>query len=252
MLARSLADVADPGAALIVVGGTLLATLLRCGIGDTGAALVSLRRLVLRRRFSAARLRAQLAGHVQDLQRDGVIRSQASESGDAEFDEATRALVAARSLGPLRSAHLAHKRRRGERTMRAVRTFNQAADLSPVLGLAGTLVSLTQLPQGGAASSAGGDFTGAISMAVLTTLYGLLLGNMVFAPLSRLVARRAAQEERARQSVYDWLEQQAALGLPRMPLPEVKPVQRGRPAAEVASAPVQADPSRDDAAGEEA
>ena len=93
-----------------------------------------------------------------------------------------------------------------------LRTLNQAADLSPVLGLAGTLISLSQLPAG---SGQDGNFTSAIAMAVLTTLYGLLLGNMVFAPLARAVARRASEEEQARQEVLDWLESQVGVALPR-------------------------------------
>ncbi|MCJ2184349.1 MotA/TolQ/ExbB proton channel family protein, partial [Novosphingobium sp. 1949] len=203
----------DETSALIVVGGTLLATLLRCGFADSGAALVALRGL-LRRRFRGAHLKAELAVHVQEMRQDGVIRTQPHLSGDAEIDAATDALIGSRSVAGLHIAHIAHKRRRAEQAMRAVRTLSQAADLSPVLGLAGTLVSLSQLPAGGGAASGGGSFTAAISMAVLTTLYGLLLGNMVFAPLARMVARRAAEEEKERQAVLDWLEQQVAVALP--------------------------------------
>lgn len=196
----------DATSALIVVGGTCLATVLRCGLGDTGAAFAALGGLG-GKRFSAARTRGELAAHVREMQKDGILRTQPHRFGDAEFDDATDALIGTRSVSALHAAHLAHKRRRNQHSLRAVRTLNQAADLAPVFGLAGTLVSLSQLP-------AGGDFTAAISMAVLTTLYGLLLGNLVFAPLSRAVARRAAEEERERQSVLDWLEKQVAQALP--------------------------------------
>ncbi|MBT0670406.1 MotA/TolQ/ExbB proton channel family protein [Novosphingobium profundi] len=201
----------DGPSALIVVGGTVLTTVLRCGLGDSATALRALRGLA-RRRFDAGLLKAELAVHVQEMQQDGVIRTEPHHSGDPEFDEATGALIGTRSAASLHAAHIAHKRRRAEQNMRAVRTLGQAADLSPVLGLAGTLVSLSQLPSGG---GEGGSFTAAISMAVLTTLYGLLLGNMVFAPLARMVARRAGDEEKARQEVLDWLEQQVAVALPR-------------------------------------
>ncbi len=211
----------DATSALIVVGGTLFATVLRCGLRDGRAAIGALR-MVLRRRFDGAHLRAELAVHVQDMQRDGVIRTRPHLTGDAEFDEASEALIGSRSLASLHAAHIAHKRRRAEQSVRAVRTFTQAADLSPVFGLAGTLVSLSQLP--GGQGGGGGSFTSAISMAVLTTLYGLLLGNIVFAPLARMVARRAADEERERQGVLDWLEKQAASALPRhAPAPEPVP-----------------------------
>lgn len=197
----------DPASAMIVVGGTCLATLLRCGTGDVGAALGALGGL-LRKRFDAAGTRAELAGHVREMQAGGVIRAAPHHFGDAEFDEATDALISSRSIGALQLAHAEHKRRRVRRSRRAARTFNQAAELSPVFGLAGTLVSLSQLP------GASGDFAQAISMAVLTTLYGLLLGNLVFAPIARVIARAAAHEERERQRVLDWLEEQVVTALP--------------------------------------
>lgn len=203
----------DATSALIVVGGTCLATVLRCGLTDTRAALAALSRLG-RKEFDAARVRSELAVQVRGMQRDGVLRAQPPTLGDAEFDEATDALIGTRSVSALHKAHTAHKRRRNHLSMRAVRTLNQAADLAPVFGLAGTLVSLSQLPSG---AGSGGSFTAAISMAVLTTLYGLLLGNLVFAPLARGVARRAADEERDRQSVLDWLEQQVVEALPENP-----------------------------------
>ncbi|HKT85728.1 MAG TPA: MotA/TolQ/ExbB proton channel family protein [Novosphingobium sp.] len=202
-----LENLFDPASALIVVGGTGLATLLRCGVADARAALGRLGGL-FGTRFDAAQARAELAVHVREMQEDGVIRAAPHHFGDAEFDEATDALISSRSTGALQLAHAAHKRRRVRQSLRAVRTFNQAADLSPVFGLAGTLISLSQLP------AATGDFAQAISMAVLTTLYGLLLGNVVFAPIARAIARAAAREERERQKVLDWLEAQVVTALP--------------------------------------
>ena len=58
-------------------------------------------------------------------------------------------------------------------------------------------------------------FAGAISMAVLTTLYGLLLANIVLAPLARMVERAAKAEERDRQKLVGWLAGQVAPALPR-------------------------------------
>ncbi|AIT80663.1 MotA/TolQ/ExbB proton channel family protein [Novosphingobium pentaromativorans] len=200
----------DATSALIVVGGTIAATVMRCGLRDTRTAIASLGGL-FGKRFDASRARSELAGHVREMQTHGVIRTAPHHFGDAEFDEATDALIGTRSIGALQAAHVAHKRRRVVRNRRAVRTFNQAADLSPVFGLAGTLVSLSQLPGG---AEGAGDFTTAISMAVLTTLYGLLLGNIVFAPLARVVARVGAKEERERQKVLDWLEGQLVSALP--------------------------------------
>lgn len=203
----------DATSAVIVVGGTCLATVLRCGLGDTRAALGAVAGLV-GKSFDADGVRAELAVHVRGIQKDGVIRTEPRLFGDAEIDEATDALIGTRSVAALHGAHLTHKRRRNQHLLRAVRTLNQAADLAPVFGLAGTLISLSQLPTG---HGAGFTFGSAISMAVLTTLYGLLLGNLVFSPLSRAVARRASHEEKARQNVLDWLEKQLAEAVPAAP-----------------------------------
>lgn len=203
----------DAASALIVGGGTCMATVLRCGLGDTRAALVALMGLG-RTSFDAARVRSELAVHVRGMQKNGLLRTEPRYFGDAEIDEATDALIGTRSISSLHRTHLEHKRERNRNAVRAVRTLTQAADLAPVFGLAGTLVSLSQLPSG---EGPGGSFTSAISMAVLTTLYGLLLGNLFFAPLARAVARRASDEEKARQRVLDWLEQQVAEALPVAP-----------------------------------
>ena len=56
-------------------------------------------------------------------------------------------------------------------------------------------------------------------MAVLTTLYGLLLANLVLAPLARVIERAAAAEERERQSIVDWLAAQVAPAIPRSRAP---------------------------------
>jgi chemotaxis protein MotA len=149
---------------------------------------------------------------VQEIRQDGLLRAQPHHFADSEFDEATGALIGRRSVGALLAAHEAHKRRRLDASNRAVRTLAQAAELAPVFGLAGTLVSLSQLPADGLAR---GEFAGAIGMAVTTTLYGLLLANLMLAPLARIVERAAQAEERARQDIVDWLAGQVASAMPR-------------------------------------
>lgn len=197
-------------AATVVVGGTLLATVLRCGISDCRKTIAALARLA-RPSFHAEQVRAELAGQVAQIRKDGVLRARFKHVGDAEFDEATDALIRTRSVAGLIERHDVHCRRRQKNAEAASRTLAQAADLGPVFGLAGTLVSLSQLPAEGVARAA---FTGAISMAVLTTLYGLLIANIVFGPLSRAVERQAEDEEAARQEVIDWLAWQLGPALP--------------------------------------
>lgn len=206
----NLISLFDGPSAAIVVGGTLVATAMRAGAADCGVTLTKLARLG-QSRFNAVAVRAELALQIQEIRKDGIFRAHPHHMGDAEFDDASDALVGTRSVEALLERHEAHKRRRLQQSNRAVATLAQAAELAPVFGLVGTLVSLSQLP---AQSIAGGTFTAAISMAVLTTLYGVILGNLVLAPLARLVERKAHHEEAQRQAVIDWLATQVADACP--------------------------------------
>lgn len=206
----NLMNLVDGPSAAIVVGGTLLATVLRAGLGDCRHTLGKLGQLGAQG-FDAEGARAELAQQIQEIRRDGLLRAVPHHFNDAEFDEATDALIANRSIKALRAAHEKHKARRLGESTRAVRTLAQAAELAPVFGLAGTLISLSQLPAEGVAR---GAYAGAISMAVVTTLYGLLLANLLLAPLSRMVERRAMSEERQRQALIDWLTDQLVEACP--------------------------------------
>lgn len=200
----------DGPSAAIVFGGTLAATVLRCGFGDCRAAVQALGQL-RNEGFDPERVRAELAIQIQEIHRDGLLRAHPHSYGDREFDEATEALLARRSIPALLERHEAHKTRRLGSSERAARTLAQAAELAPVFGLAGTLISLSQLPAEGIAR---GAFTGAISMAVITTLYGLLAANLLLAPLARVIERAAQAEEAKRQEVLDWLTAQIAADIP--------------------------------------
>lgn len=202
----------EPLPAAIVVGGTLVSTALRTGRSDCLHTLQELGGL-LRPRLDAARLRGDLAPLAHDVRQDGVYRARAHPTGDREFDEAIDAMIEARTASVLMMRHAVQRKRRLARAQLASATLSLAADLAPVFGLAGTLVSLSQLSGRGIARSM---FMGAISMSVMATLYGLLLANILLAPLARAVERRAEREEESRQDVVDWLASQFASVAPRL------------------------------------
>lgn len=191
----------DPVSAALVVIGTLLATLMRCGWADTRTAVSAVGQLFARR-FDPVHARAELAVQVQEIVADGLVRAEPHHFGDGEFDEMTDELLRTRSIEALHGRHMEHRVRRIEAARAATAVLNNAAELAPVLGLAGTLVSLGSLAT---AVAADGDYARAIGMAVATTLYGLVAANFVFAPLAAVTARRAEAEDRAREELLDWL-----------------------------------------------
>ena len=208
-----LPSTADWSTFAIVFGGTLLATLLRCGFAECGLTLNMLARGLFGRRFQAAPARAALASRIQDIRKDGLVRAHDFRIGDREFDEATRAMIGERSVAALLASHETHKARRATRAHITARTLAMAAELAPVFGLFGTLVSLGKLPTNGIDR---GGYMAAIAMAVHSTMIGLVAANLLFAPLARLVERRLAAEEAERQALFDWLALQLAVSQPHL------------------------------------
>ena len=196
----------DPFSLAVVLGGTLLATFLRCGRTGMAAAFRSIARL-LRPRFSYEKARAKVAAQVDDIRHDGLHRAHPLASDDREIDEATSALIRHRSIAALQETHLRHVDARQRLATRAEETLMQAGDLAPVFGLAGTLLALSQLPVDGLAPQ---DMAATVATAVLTTLYGLLSANLLFYPLARLAARRAQEEEEEREHLFAWLSAQVS------------------------------------------
>ena len=196
-----LASFTDATSAFIVLGGTLVATVLRCGLGDCAQVMRALA-ATLHPRFDAGQVRSRLAVQIQDIQRNGLLCAQLRRLGDLEFDQATDALIGQRSLGALLAAHDAQKALRQARAEGAMGVLVLAAELAPVFGLAGTLISLGKLPRDGLDH---GSYMAAIAMAVHATLYGLIAANLVLAPLAALVERQARREEAERQTLVDWL-----------------------------------------------
>lgn len=203
-------NLVDGSSAAIVLGGTLVATVLRSGWSDCALAVAKVAQLG-RSQFDTAAVRSELALQIQEIRKNGIYRAHPHQVGDPEFDEASDALVASRSVTALVAQHEAHRRGRLADSASAAHTLAQAAELAPVFGLAGTLISLSQLPNDNLAD---GAFAGAIGMAVLTTLYGLFAANLLLAPLARAIERAARREEDERQAVIDWLAAQVADACP--------------------------------------
>jgi len=206
-----LAHLFDPVPAAIVIGGTVLATGLRAGRVDLRHTWAELAGLF--RRFDADRLRRDLAPLANDIRTDGVFRTRARPTGDRALDDAIKAMIDGHSATMLMMHHALDRKRRLARAQRAAITLAQAADLAPVFGLAGTLVSLAGLSGAGIARAM---FLGAISQSVLATLYGLLLANILLAPLARAIERHADREEKVRQDLIDWIGAQFDAVAPRL------------------------------------
>ncbi|MES2441663.1 MAG: MotA/TolQ/ExbB proton channel family protein [Pseudomonadota bacterium] len=186
----------DPLSLAIVGGGTALAMVLRTPASDLVRGVSALRTLP-RRRFDAEPLLGQIAALTRIAKRHGLIALDRSVIGDPDVAAAVAAAVDGASPehveALLRHLHTA----RTERHRAAFELWAGAAEAAPAMGMIGTLVGLVQMFT---AMRDPAVIGGAMAVALLTTLYGAALANLVAVPIAARLKRKARHEaqERAR------------------------------------------------------
>lgn len=197
----------DPGSLAIVAGGTLLASAARCGLRALWAAPREAAGL-LSRGFDVEANRRVLARALSELGRDGLRRADPALPPDRTLalmlETCLRGGAPERLDGLRQTCEEALTLRRAE----AAQVFAMAGELAPVFGLVGTLIGLAQLaPSSGAGAIV---ISEAVSGAVLTTLYGVLIAHLICLPLAAAIERRAEGEAEARAALAEWFIRQLA------------------------------------------
>jgi chemotaxis protein MotA len=185
---------ADAPSLLIVVGGTLAVTVASTSLGDVATAWRSAGRALVQSALdprSAARQMMLLAEAARrtgpemlkavlaDLRHDPFLhRSIALVTEGLPPDEVERMLA-----GEVETTGAGHAR--------AAAVLRRASEVAPAMGLIGTLVGLVQM-LGGLNDPA--TIGPAMALALLTTFYGAVLGNVVLAPLAGKLERNAEEE----------------------------------------------------------
>ncbi|MGJ8670354.1 MAG: motility protein A, partial [Oceanococcus sp.] len=87
-----------------------------------------------------------------------------------------------------------------ERNMMGEKIFRSLGDAAPAFGMIGTLVGLVQMLMELSDPSKIGP---SMAVALLTTLYGAMLANLLFLPLADKLDTRAQQDRATRQLILD-------------------------------------------------
>jgi chemotaxis protein MotA len=203
---NTISALIDPGAFAIVVAGTVLACAARCGWRDFGAALRAAAGLT-RRGFDEDANRRALAHALAAIARDGTHRASPVLPPDRALGMMLETVLRHGALDALHAARRAQRALDEARRLNAAQAFNWAGELAPVFGLIGTLYGLTQLAPAGTDNPAA-VIMGAVSTAVLTSLYGALLAHLLCFPLASAIERRGLDEEHRREALGDWFSAQ--------------------------------------------
>ena len=210
MLAQAFAPFIDPLALGIVGGGSVAAAILRTPLIDLGRAIRALPTLA-RPLFKVAPLLGQIEAFSRIAKRHGVMMLDRSIISDPDLSGAIALIVDGAMPSEVEALLDARRAARIVRHASAADVWAAIAEAAPAMGMVGTLIGLVR---SFAAVSDPAAIGRAMAVALLATLYGALVANLIAAPIAARL-RRAAREE--------------ALGRARMVAPLVRLAERERP-----------------------
>jgi chemotaxis protein MotA len=202
----------DPVAIAIVFGGTLLATALRTPAPELVRAVAALR-VLARRRFSAAPLLEQIVAQDRIARRHGAMALDRSVIADPDVAAGIAGVVDGATPEAIAADLEARRRARIERHLGAADCWAAAAEAAPAMGMVGTLVGLVVMFTRMSDPTAIG---GAMAVALLATLYGALVANLIAMPIAARLRAAARVEATERQRLVAPLIALAVREAPRM------------------------------------
>ncbi len=191
----------DGPAMLIVVGGTFAITLICYSTHDVLRAQSVMAKAVFHRLPEPTAAAISMVDLSEAARRDGLLSLQpiVDEMPHSPFLQKALSLVIDGTA--LDDVERIMRRELNAMTLRHEKSagvFRKAAEVSPAMGLIGTLVGLVQMLGNLEDPSTIGP---AMAIALLTTFYGAILANMVFAPLASKLERNS-DEEALVQNLY--------------------------------------------------
>lgn len=179
-------------ALLIVVGGTLSATVICFSFADVLHTARLAAGAVVAPSRSPADAAAEVLTLAESARRHGILPLQRllpQLDAEAFLHKGLACLIDGLTPADLQTILVRDLQANGERGGIGAQVLRRAAEFAPAMGLIGTLIGLVQMLGRLDDPSAIGP---SMAVALLTTLYGAVLANLVLAPLAAKLDRNAA------------------------------------------------------------
>ena len=184
----------DGPSVLIVFGGTFGVTTACFSVSDMISAAKDVGRTVFRTHHDVRAVAVQMLQVAQVARYRGILAIQSYLpvlEGQPMLVQGLNMVIDGTSGDEVERIMLREVQARSQRNARSVSILRKAAELSPAMGLIGTLVGLVQMLSNLEDPATIGP---SMAVALLTTFYGACLANMVFNPLASKLERNAAED----------------------------------------------------------
>lgn len=185
---------------LIVVGGTIGSMLIRHKMRDVAGSVNVLMRAVLVKPQDPREVIGQLVEMANIARKDGILALEKFKATEPFLQGAINHCVDGADSEYLESVLSKELSYLAERHARGIGIWQGVAEMAPAFGLIGTLIGFVQMLANVADPSAIGP---AMAVAVLATLYGILIANIVAVPICTKLATYSQDEQMIRQIIID-------------------------------------------------
>jgi chemotaxis protein MotA len=201
-IGSNLPSMIDPPSMIIVVGGTLAATLIANPLQDVIGLIGVIKCAVLTNVPMPTEIIERIVGFAETARREGILSLEAAiEEGDDPF-LSTGVRLAVDGTEPdlimdILETELQFVEERHKEGQEIIANMGNAA---PAFGMIGTLIGLVIMLKNMDDPAAIGP---GMAIALLTTMYGAILANIIFGPISAKLKRYSSKEVLAKRMIIE-------------------------------------------------
>lgn len=190
-LGGPIAAFANGPGVLIVVGGTIAATLINESLSHVLGAVKVSKNAFFERRVPSEQMIEQIIELAAKARKEGLVSLENETIADDFLARGVR--LGVDGLGPeiIRETLASELQALVRRHERGHRIFRFMGTTAPAMGMVGTLIGLVQMLQTLSDPAAIGP---AMAVALLTTLYGAILAFLIFNPIAQKLESRTSEE----------------------------------------------------------
>jgi chemotaxis protein MotA len=201
-IGSNLPSMIDPPSMIIVVGGTLAATLIANPLPEVIGLIGVIKCAVLTNVPMPTEIIERIVGFAETARREGILSLEAAiEEGDDPF-LSTGVRLAVDGTEPdlimdILETELQFVEERHKEGQEIIANMGNAA---PAFGMIGTLIGLVIMLKNMDDPAAIGP---GMAIALLTTMYGAILANIIFGPISAKLKRYSSKEVLAKRMIIE-------------------------------------------------
>lgn len=182
----------NTGGVLIVIGGTIAATFIKFKMSDVIGSISVVMKAFFVKMALPEQIIEEMVGYTRIAKKEGLIALEKEKPTDEFSAKALRYLSDGYDEGLIEDMLNKDIRLTVQRHELGQNVFKGMGDTAPAFGMIGTLIGLVQMLASMEDPSSIGP---AMAVALLTTLYGAVIANLICLPLAEKLSLRSDEEK---------------------------------------------------------